>query len=101
MKIQPGWLQKQLNESAERAADMPHWMTRTETVLEQSEKLDGTIVQTVQRQDGLEYQREVGLTMLELLILAGYDASLPHPECFRDFSYLKLAEILNVRTTAP
>jgi hypothetical protein len=68
-----------------------------EQVLEQSEKLDGAIVQTVRR-DGVEYQRVLGLTMLELLIQAGYDASVPHPASFKDFSYLKLAEILNIRT---
>lgn len=35
-----------------------------------------------------------GATMLGHLIEAGYDASLPHPECFKNFSYLKLAETL-------
>lgn len=70
-----------------------------EQVLEQSEKLDGSIVQTARR-EGVEYQRQLGLTMLELLIRAGYDASLPHPESFRRFSYLKLAEILGVPTVS-
>ncbi len=37
---------------------------------------------------------ERGVTMLELLIRAGYDASLPHPQCFKGFSYLKLAEMM-------
>jgi hypothetical protein len=72
-----------------------------EVVLEQSEKLDGTTVQTVRASNGVEYQRQLGLTMLELLIQAGYDASLPHPESFKGFSYLKLADILKVPLTTP
>jgi hypothetical protein len=68
-------------------------------ILEQSEKLDGTIVQTVRRADGFEYVRECGPTMLELLIQCGYDASLAHPECFRAFSYVELAERLGVPLT--
>lgn len=70
------------------------------TILEQSEKLDGTIVQTVRRADGLEYVRECSPTMLELLIKSGYDASLAHPECFRAFSYVELAERLGVPLTS-
>lgn len=62
MKLEPGWLQKQLNAAAERAEGMPQWMTRTERVLEQSEKLDGTIVQTVRLADGAEVQREYRYT---------------------------------------
>ncbi len=69
------------------------------TILEQSEKLDGTIVQTVRRADGFEYVRECSPTMLELLIQAGYDASLAHPECFRAFSYVELAERLGIPLT--
>lgn len=37
-------------------------MAMTETVLEQSEKLDGTIVQTVRLDDGREVQREYRYT---------------------------------------
>jgi hypothetical protein len=29
MKLEPGWLKKQLEAAAERAARMPHWLTRT------------------------------------------------------------------------
>lgn len=39
------------------------------------------------------------MAMLELLIQAGYDTSLPHPECFKDFSYVKLAETLKIPIT--
>lgn len=83
--------------NADRAERQPD----KEVVLEEAEKLDGTIMQTVRREDGTEYVRPRCTTMLEFMIQAGYDASLPHPQGFKNFDYLKLADIMNVPLVRP
>lgn len=85
---------------AERLFALRKVATPSTVILEESENLDGTIVQTVRRADGLEYVRECSPTMLELLIHAGYDASLAHPHCYGKFSYVELAERLGIPLTA-
>jgi hypothetical protein len=39
--------------------------------------------------------------LLELMILAGYDNDRPHPHCYQDFSFAKLAELLAAPPPSP